>query len=138
MLKILKRILAGLGILILLFALGCYARVYGLIYPEKAPVGYHFEVLDYLAIKLGLEQMINRDPAVPADIGVIKDIEYKNVDGKSLQLDLYIPKNIKKPAPLLVFIHGGGWKGGKRQDSRFTWSLLPNRDTLRQRFRTGC
>jgi acetyl esterase/lipase len=117
MVKILKRILAGLGILILLFALLMVTpRLYGLIYPEKAPVGYRFEVLDYLAIKLGLEQMINRDPEVPADIEVIRDIEYKNVDGKSLQLDLFIPKNIKKPVPLLVFIHGGGWKGGKRQD----------------------
>lgn len=46
----------------------------------------------------------------------IKDIEYKNINGKSLQLDFYIPKNINKPAPLLVFIHGGGWKGGKRSD----------------------
>lgn len=115
--KILKRILAGLGILVLLFALLMVTpRVYGLIYPEKAPVGYRFEVLDYLAIRLRLEKMINRDPEVPAGIEVIKDIEYKNVDGKSLQLDLYIPKNIKKPAPLLVFIHGGGWKGGQRED----------------------
>jgi hypothetical protein len=83
MVKILKRFLAGLGILILLFALLMVTpRLYGLIYPEKAPVGYRFEVLDYLAIKLGLEQMINRDPEVPADIEVIRDIEYKNVDGK--------------------------------------------------------
>lgn len=117
MLKIIKRILIGLGIFILLFAtLMVTPRLYGLIYPGKAPVGYHFEVLDYLAIKFGLEQMINRDPEVPDNIEVIKDIEYKKVDGKSLQIDMYIPRNIKKPAPLLVFIHGGGWKGGNRQD----------------------
>lgn len=115
--KILKRILAALGILILVFALLMMVpRIYGFLYPGKAPVGYRFEVLDYLAIKLGLEQMINRDPVVPDDIEVVKDVEYKKVDGKSLQLDLYIPKNIAKPAPLLVFIHGGGWKGGKRED----------------------
>lgn len=115
--KILKRILAGLGTVILLFALMMVTpRLYGLIYPAKAPVGYHFEVLDYLAIKLGLERTVNRDPEVPGDIEVIKDLEYKKVDGKSLKLDMYIPKNIRKPAPLLVFIHGGAWRSGKRQD----------------------
>lgn len=117
MLKILKRILAGLGILILLFALLMITpRVYGFIYPEKAPVGYRFEVLDFLAIRLGLEKVINRDPDVPSDVEVVNNVEYKSVDGKSLQLDLYIPKNIVKPAPLLVFIHGGAWKSGKRED----------------------
>jgi len=47
---------------------------------------------------------------------VIKDIEYKNINGKSLQLDIYKPRNITQPAPLLVFIHGGAWVGGKRSD----------------------
>ena len=46
----------------------------------------------------------------------LKNIEYKNINGRSLQLDVYQPKGMSKPAPLLVFIHGGGWKGGNRAD----------------------
>ena len=115
--RILKRIVIGLLLVIILFVfLMVTPRIWGVIYPEKPPVGYHFEILDYLAVGLGLEKTINMTPAVPEEIQEIKNIEYKNVDGKSLQLDMYIPKNIKKPAPLLVFIHGGGWRSGQRSD----------------------
>jgi acetyl esterase/lipase len=31
-------------------------------------------------------------------------------------LDIYKPKNTGKPVPLLVFIHGGGWRSGQRSD----------------------
>jgi acetyl esterase/lipase len=70
----------------------------------------------YLALWVGLEELVNTAPLVPADVEEIKDIEYKNINGKSLQLDLYKPANLQDPAPLLVFIHGGGWKSGKRSD----------------------
>jgi acetyl esterase/lipase len=91
-------------------------RIIGFVAPEKAPIGYHFEILDYLAIGIGLEKLAEMEPEIPADIEEFKDIEYKNVNGKSLQLDIYKQKNLTEPAPLLVFIHGGGWKGGKRSD----------------------
>ena len=114
---ILKRILKGFLLVIILFVLLMVTpRIWSVIYPEKPPIGYHFEILDYLAVGTGLEKMINMTPAVPEDIQEIKNIEYKNANGKSLQLDMYIPKNIKKPAPLLVFIHGGGWRSGQRSD----------------------
>jgi acetyl esterase/lipase len=91
-------------------------RIWGWMFPEKPPVGYHFEALDYLAIGIGLEDLIVQYPEVPDDIKEIKNIEYKNIDGKSLQLDLYKPKNLTETVPLLVFIHGGSWKSGKRSD----------------------
>ncbi len=115
--KIIKPILKGfltiLGVFIVLMLI---PRIVGFIIPEKAPFGYHYELLDYLAIGVGLEKMANLEPAIPAEIEEIKDIEYKNVNGKSLQIDMYKPRKLAKPAPLLVFIHGGGWKGGKRSD----------------------
>ena len=115
--KLFINILKGLLALFLVFCLlMLIPRIMGLISPEKPPVGYHYAALDYLAIGVGLESLINKDPAVPADVEEIKNIEYKNINGKSLQIDLYIPKNIVKPSPLLVFIHGGGWKGGNRHD----------------------
>ncbi|MGV8139895.1 MAG: alpha/beta fold hydrolase [Mangrovibacterium sp.] len=115
--KVVKRSLYFFGGAFTLFCLlMAVPRLWGMIFPEKPPVGYHFEALDYLAIRAGLEDLINQYPEVPEDIEEIKDIEYKNVNGQSLQLDLYKTKNLTSSAPLLVFIHGGGWKGGKRSD----------------------
>lgn len=91
-------------------------RIIGFLFPNKAPIGYHFETLDYLAIGVGLEKLIDTEPEVPATIESFIDVEYKNVNGKSLQLDIYKQKKLKEKAPLLVFIHGGGWRSGKRQD----------------------
>ena len=115
--KILKRIFTSLLVVFILFSLVMVSpRLWSVIYPDKPPVGYHFLALDYLAVITGLEHMVNRNPEVPADIEELKNIEYKNINGKSLQLDIYKPRNLTKPAPLLVFIHGGGWKSGERAD----------------------
>jgi acetyl esterase/lipase len=114
---IFKRILkAFLWILIVFCLLMVTPRIIGFIFPQKAPIGYHFETLDYLAIGVGLEKLIDTEPEVPEMIESFKDVEYKNVNGKSLQLDIYKSANLTEKAPLLVFIHGGGWRSGKRQD----------------------
>ena len=115
--RILKRFFYGfLIILILGFLLVATPRIWSALNPDKPPVGYHFILPGYIALGLGLEKVIDTNPPVPADIEEIKDIEYKNINGKSLQIDIYRPKNIVKPAPLLVFIHGGSWSHGKRSD----------------------
>ena len=111
--KALKGMLFVLAFFVVLMLL---PRTIGLLFPEKAPIGYHFEALDYLAIGIGLESVIDREPEVPATIESFKNIEYKNANGKSLQLDIYRQKELNEKAPLLVFIHGGGWRSGKRQD----------------------
>ena len=111
--KALKGMLFVLALFVVLMLL---PRTIGLLFPEKAPIGYHFEALDYLAIGVGLESVIDREPEVPATIESFKSIEYKNANGKSLQLDIYRQKELNEKAPLLVFIHGGGWRSGKRQD----------------------
>ena len=91
-------------------------RAWSALNPDKPPAGYHFMAPAYVALWIGLEKLVNTDPHVPGNIKEIKDIEYKNINGKSLQLDLYKPANLQDPAPLLVFIHGGAWKSGKRSD----------------------
>lgn len=50
---------------------------------------------------------------------VIKNIEFAEVDGHSLKLDLYLPQ--EKDAPLVVWIHGGGWQGGSKEGCPVTW-----------------
>lgn len=53
---------------------------------------------------------------VPEGVNVLRDLEYASVDGQSLKLDLYLPEKTDGKPPLLVWIHGGGWtKGSKNQ-----------------------
>ncbi len=43
----------------------------------------------------------------------LKNIEYVPGGGPSRSLDLYLP-NSSQPAPLVIFIHGGGWHSGSK------------------------
>lgn len=42
---------------------------------------------------------------------------YHKVDGKKLKLDFYQPKKIKNNYPLIVYVHGGGFSGGRRNEN---------------------
>jgi acetyl esterase/lipase len=115
--KIFKPLLKGLLLVFLLFCLLMVTpQTLGFLFPDKPPVGYHFETLAYFAAGIGLEKLADLEPEIPETVEEIKDVEYKNVNGKSLQMDFYRPKNAGEPLPLLVFIHGGSWKSGKRSD----------------------
>jgi len=57
---------------------------------------------------------ISAQPA-PEGVKVEKDIEYVAGGGASQSLDLYLPAAPSdKPLPLIVWIHGGGWRGGNK------------------------
>ena len=115
--RISKRILYGLLIIVILIIMWLILpRTWSAMNPGKPPVGYYSTPVAYLALWVGLEDLVNLTPEVPQDVEEIKDIEYKNIDGKSLQLDIYRPKKTSTAPPLLVFIHGGSWKGGNRSD----------------------
>ena len=51
---------------------------------------------------------------------VVKDIEFANVDGQSLKLDLYLPAN-PMGSSLVVWIHGGGWRAGSKNTCYISW-----------------
>lgn len=48
------------------------------------------------------------------------DIVVAAVDGHELKLDLYLPKDVKKP-PLVVFIHGGSWRANSYKKCATPW-----------------
>ena len=70
------------------------------------------------------------DPASfdPAKAGVIdKDITYCSVAGVDLIMDLYYPKDTSQLWPVVVYVHGGAWiKGDKDEGAgrRFLQSLV--------------
>lgn len=116
-LRFLKKVFYGFLILLFSFAvLMSIPRIWSSLHPQQAPLGYYFFAPTVIAVYTGLETLINKTPPIPENVIAIKNIEYKKINGKSLQLDIYQPKEINKPAPLLVFIHGGGWRGGDRAD----------------------
>ncbi len=45
----------------------------------------------------------------------LTDIPYAKVAGHNLLLDLYLPSDQTRPAPLVVFVHGGAWRSGSKQ-----------------------
>ncbi|MCM8810236.1 MAG: alpha/beta hydrolase [Candidatus Omnitrophica bacterium] len=60
---------------------------------------------------------------LPENVEIIKDVVYGNVDGKNLYLDIIRPKKAEGKLPVIVFIHGGGWKGGDKKTGFF--KLIP-------------
>lgn len=47
---------------------------------------------------------------------ILRDIDYAEVDGTSLRLDLYLPDpRPSEPVPLVLWVHGGGWRAGSKQ-----------------------
>ncbi len=88
--------------------------------PMEAPSGYMNETFLKISYGLGMLDLIDAKPKViPEGIQEIKNIEYKNINGKSLQLDVYKRKDLQTPAPTLIFVHGGSWRSGKRSDYLF-------------------
>jgi acetyl esterase/lipase len=48
-------------------------------------------------------------------VKLVPNLEYASVNGKSLLLDLYLPRKIDKPLPVVMWVHGGGWFQGDKK-----------------------
>ncbi|WP_052863524.1 alpha/beta hydrolase [Streptomyces niger] len=59
-------------------------------------------------------------PAAPREPGVrvLRGVPYGELPGsRPLELDLWLPgANASGPAPLVLFVHGGAWRRGRRDD----------------------
>jgi len=61
------------------------------------------------------ESQSKRIPQAFPDFDYTPNVVYKKVGDQALQLDILTPKGLKsEAAPVLVYIHGGGWGGGDR------------------------
>jgi len=59
-------------------------------------------------------------PEVVLEGSQVKNLHYAEVDGKPLLLDLYLPEK-PEGSPLVVWVHGGGWKSGSKQNCFVKW-----------------
>lgn len=67
-----------------------------------------------LALLLALAAFLPAGDAVPA---IETDIVHSRIGGRDLHLDFIAPATASGPAPVLVWIHGGGWRAGHRRDN---------------------
>ena len=82
--------------------------------PPKAP-GFASRVEALVAIQTGKVKMINPEIMAPDDIEISLNVKYGTGGTVPLVLDLYRKKNLAKPVPGLIFIHGGAWSGGNKK-----------------------
>jgi acetyl esterase/lipase len=55
-------------------------------------------------------------PAPSAGMQIHRDLEYVAGGHARNKLDLYLPDKADRPLPLIVWIHGGGWSAGSKED----------------------
>ena len=61
--------------------------------------------------------MTNAAPPSPPGFLALRDLDYAGQNNPRQKLDLYLPeKPSEKPLPLIVYIHGGGWEGGSKNE----------------------
>ena len=58
-----------------------------------------------------------RDPPfrLPSNVRLEKDRVYASPGGRDLRLDLFRPGTGGGPFPAIIFVHGGGWQGGSKE-----------------------
>ena len=66
-------------------------------------------------------RVVNQKTIVPDHYAKIIDIQYSDASLEMCRLDFYYPTNATAPTPLLINMHGGGWRhGSKEQQTSFT------------------
>lgn len=53
-------------------------------------------------------------PPVPPGVVAHRDLSYVEAGHERQKLDLYLPERSEKPLPVLLWIHGGGWRNGSK------------------------
>jgi acetyl esterase/lipase len=77
---------------------------------------------------VSVPQAVKPVEGVPvADDRVLLNLEYAKPDGKPVKLDLFLPKKGETPAPVVIWIHGGGWQAGSK-------AMCPARGMVRDGF----
>jgi acetyl esterase/lipase len=85
-----------------------------------APPGYADYLKARAAVLTGKVAIMTQPKTIPDSIQVTKDIVYASPGGVDLKLDVFSPTDLRDtPKPILLFIHGGGWTKGQKEDYLF-------------------
>ena len=71
-----------------------------------------FTILGNAQIK---DTIIKKPVAIPKNFVAQLDVVYTKVKDWDGRADLYLALNENKPTPILINIHGGGWKSGTKE-----------------------
>jgi len=82
----------------------------------EPPKGYFNMTFLKWAVSLGFLDLVDLEPEIPDSILVSENIVYKETDQRPLLVDIYKRKSMTKSAPVIIFIHGGGWHMGDKKD----------------------
>jgi acetyl esterase/lipase len=64
----------------------------------------------------------------PTGYQVVRNLDYVGSGNPRQMLDLYLPETkTTKPRPLVVFIHGGGWENGSKDQAGVLLSLIKDK-----------
>ncbi len=55
-----------------------------------------------------------RRSSLPPGARPFRDLEYGHANNHAMRLDLYLPEKEDHRLPLIIWIHGGGWRGGSK------------------------
>ena len=85
----------------------------------EAPTGYSTYEDARAALMTGQVARVSPPKGIPESLTFYDDVVYATHDGVELSLDIFVPKSANTPRPVLLFIHGGGWSKGKKEDYLF-------------------
>ena len=70
------------------------------------------------------EQVNKNAPRVPDDVSIQSNVIFGKGGGRDLTMHVLSPKKRpENPAPVFVWIHGGGWQGGRKESG--IYSMVP-------------
>ena len=88
---------------------------------QKRPIAGLFAL--YISATLIADELPNKQapeplPEIPHGVEIIRALEYKQVGERTLELDLYLPEgqSDRPSLPLIVYVHGGGYRRGTRNE----------------------
>lgn len=82
----------------------------------------------YVAVIFGISYLFAKADTATAIVPsltshTVHDITYCTPDGQAQQLDMYIPNKANTTFPLVMYIHGGSWVSGSKDEEAITQYL---------------
>jgi acetyl esterase/lipase len=77
-------------------------------------------VLGLLLVCASFQPCFGDEATETFEVRVERDIEFAEVDGVKLLMNLHLPMRVENP-PLVMYIHGGAWLAGDRNNCGTCW-----------------